>query len=165
MKKEDLENKLKKYKTINIITIIMSVAIISILSICLICKKQVNNESFTYKLSGESENFLYYNAYFTLVDNKYYLHYGEVEINNKDIKKTTSVTLKCKDKLIISANEFLNGTSEENKGYDELFPLEVVENIDDWYFEIKYIIKNKEKVEILKLENVIIKGQEDIEHI
>ena len=40
MKKEDLENKLKKYKTINIITIIMSVAIISILSICLICKKR-----------------------------------------------------------------------------------------------------------------------------
>lgn len=165
MKKEELENKLKRSKIMNILTIIIiSIIVIIIISIFFMLNRKCKNEDFTYKLSGESENFLYYNAYFTLVNNKYYLHYGEVEINNKDIKKITSVTLKCNDRLIVGSNEFLSGVSEENKGYDELFPQEVVENIDNWYFEIKYIIKDKEEVEILKLNSDIIKGQE-VEHI
>lgn len=164
MKKEELENKLKRSRIINILTIVISIIVIMIISILFMLNKQCKNEDFTYRLSGESENFSYYNAYFTLVNNKYYLHYGEVEINNKDIKKITNVTLKCNDRLIIGSDEFLSGVSEENKGYDELFPQEVVDNINDWYFEIKYTIKDNEKVEILRLKNVIIKGQE-VEHI
>ena len=41
----------------------------------------------------------------------------------------------------------------ENKGYNELFPKEVVNNLNDWYYEIKYKSDDGIKTEILKINN------------
>ena len=41
----------------------------------------------------------------------------------------------------------------ENYGYNELFPKDVVNNLDNWYLEISYKIDDELKTEILKLEN------------
>lgn len=171
MNNKQLENKLEKYKIINIISITaICVLAILLIFVCINNKedKEINkgSEDFVYKLSGESENFTYYDAYFMLVGGKYYLFHGKVEINNEEKKKITNVTLKCDDNLIIGSSEFLERTSEENKGYGELFPPEIVKNIDKWYFEIKYIEDKKEKTEILELSNYKVeKLEEESDHI
>jgi len=64
-----------------------------------------------------------------------------------------SVRLMCGDKLIIGADTFISGIEEENKGYNELFPKKVVNNLSDWYYEIKYKSNDGVKTEILKLNN------------
>lgn len=164
MNNKQLENNLKKYKIISIISIVI-ICIITILLIFLFINNK-KNENFIYKLNGESESFTYYNAYFMRINNRYYLHHGEVKIKDEEKKKINSVTLKCNDNLIMGSNKFINGISEENKGYDELFPQEIVNNIDKWYFEIKYIEDEKEKTEILELNNYKIKNlQKNTKHI
>ena len=41
----------------------------------------------------------------------------------------------------------------ENKGNNELFPKEVGNNLNDWYYEIKYKSDDGIKTEILKINN------------
>lgn len=110
------------------------------------------NKDFVYILNGESENFSYENAIFIRDDKIYYLIYGNETIKNPDII-LVSAELKCGDRMIIKSNEFLSGSSREFMGYDELFPKEVVKNIDDWYFEIVYMLEGKTYKEKLVLQN------------
>lgn len=110
------------------------------------------NKDFLYILNGESKNFSYENAIFIRDDRTYYLIYGNENIKNPDIT-LVSVELKCGDRMIIKSNEFLSGSSREFMGYDELFPKEVVKNIDDWYFEIVYMLDDKTYTEKLVLQS------------
>lgn len=110
------------------------------------------NKDFLYLLNGESENFSYENAIFLRDNRTYHLIYGNETIKNPDIT-LVSAELKCGDRMIIKSNEFLSGSSREFMGYDELFPKEVVKNIDDWYFEIVYMLDGKTYTEKLKLQN------------
>lgn len=142
------KEKIKK-RIINCTFIILT--IICILSILWL--KQ--NKDFLYKLNGESENFSYKNAIFLRSDKAYYLIYGNETIKNPNIT-LVSTELKCGDRMIIKSNEFLSGSSREFMGYDELFPKEVVKNIDDWYFEIIYMLDGKTYTEKLKLQNELV---------
>ncbi len=140
--------KREKRKKIIINCTFIILTIISILGIILINQ----NKDFLYKLNGESENFSYKNAIFLRSDKTYYLIYGNETIKNPNIT-LVSAELKCGDRMIIKSNEFLSGSSQEFMGYDELFPKEVVKNIDDWYFEIVYMLDGKTYTEQLKLQN------------
>ncbi len=110
------------------------------------------NKDFLYILNGESDNFSYENAIFLRDNRMYYLIYGNENIKNPDIT-LVSTELKCGDRMIIKSNDFLSGSSQEFMGYDELFPKEVVKNIDDWYFEIVYMLDGKTYTEKLILQN------------
>lgn len=147
---EEVKSHLKREKRAKIIincTFIILI-IISILSFLWI--KQ--NKDFLYLLNGESENFSYNNAVFLRSDRTYYLIYGNEIIKNSNIT-LVSTELKCGDRMIIKSNDFLSGSSQEIMGYDELFPKEVVKNIDDWYFEIVYMLDGKTYTEKILLQN------------
>ncbi len=146
----EVHKKTLKYKKINRILNIICALLIPILIYGFVWV--YNNKDFMYILNGESDNFSYKNSLFVKSGNIYYLIYGSPKIKNEDIE-ITDVRLKCDDRLIIGSNQFLEGVSREQKGYDELFPKEVVKNIDNWYYEITYILDGKEQVEILKLTN------------
>lgn len=140
----------KRYKTIKYFTIFAIIGVICALMIPII---SLNSKSdFGYNLSGESDNFIYYDAAFIKASNKYYLHHGKLEAKNEKVK-ITNVRLMCQDRLIIGASRVLEGSSIENKGYNELFPKEVVDNIDNWYYEITYTINGKANTETLNIEN------------
>ena len=111
------------------------------------------NKDLGYELSGETENFKYEHILFLRDNGLYYIMFGQCEIKNPDISKDniTRVTLKSDDRLIISSNTFLTGVSTERKGYDELFPKEVVKNVNNWYYEIEYKINDKTYTDIIKL--------------
>lgn len=100
----------------------------------------INNRSFIYNMYGESESFSFNNSIFIFDGKSYHYMFGDLKIKNTNIQKDDiiSVTLKCNDRLIIRSNTFLTGSTRENKGYDELFPNEVVKNLDNWYYEIEY---------------------------
>jgi len=143
-------NKVQKCKKINRILNVVCVLLIPVLIYCFVWV--YNNKDFIYILNGESDNFSYNNSLFIKSGNVYYLMYGNIKIKNEDIK-ITNVRLMCDDRLIIGSSQFLEGVSREQKGYDELFPKEVVKNIDNWYYEITYMLDDKEQLEILKLIN------------
>ena len=113
------------------------------------------NKDLGYELTGETENFKYEHILFLRDNGLYYIMFGQCEIKNPDLSKDniTKVTLKSDDRLIISSNTFLTGVSTERKGYDELFPKEVVKNIDNWYYEIEYNINGEIHTDIIKLSN------------
>ena len=106
-------------------------------------------------MDGESETFKSTNSLFVYDGKTYFLMIGNFEIKNQDILKEDieSVRLMCNDRLIIGSNTFITGTERENKGYNELFPNEVVNNLNDWYYEIKYKSDDGIKTEILKINN------------
>ena len=141
---------IKLLKRIGLIICIILV-ILSILGIVWL----KNNKDLAYTLSGESNNFKYYNSLFLRDNGMYYFMFGTIEIKNKDITEQDIdfVRLKCGDRLIIGSSNFLTGSTHERKGYDELFPDEVVENLDDWYYEITYRVDDELITEILEIEN------------
>ena len=106
-------------------------------------------------MDGESETFKSTNSLFVYDGKIYFLMIGNFEIKNQDILKEDieSVRLMCNDRLIIGSNTFITGMERENKGYNELFPKEVVNNLNDWYYEIKYKSDDGIKTEILKINN------------
>lgn len=132
------------------------VAIIGII-ICIICFIWgYNNKDLVYKLNGESENFSYQNSLFIRDNGVYIMIFGNFEIKNENIleENISRVAFKCNDRLIIASSDFLYGDAVERKGYDELFPKEVVQNIDDWYIEITYNWNNELITEIIELNKV-----------
>lgn len=140
----------KRYKIIKYFTIFAIIAAICALIIPVTLLNK--NSDFGYDLSGESDNFIYYNSNFIKASNKYFLNHGKLEAKDKNIK-ITDIRLMCNDRLIIASSDVLEGSSIENKGYNELFPNEVVDNIDDWFYEITYTIDGETNKEILKIEN------------
>lgn len=154
MKKEDLIHELeqlqKKIKRRHIINISL-IIIISVLVCSFLVKIIMFGQDFGYDLRGENNNFIYENALFIKAQNKYYLIHGNLSIKNDKIKKITSVSIMCDDRLILMTSGVLSGISTENKGYDELFPKTVVNNIDKWYLKITYTINDKEYTDILNI--------------
>ena len=116
---------------------------------CIAYNKNQNTEIWNYMLSEDKNNLFVYD------DKTYFLMIGNFEIKNQDILKEDieSVRLMCNDRLIIGSNTFVTGMERENKGYNELFPKEVVNNLNDWYYEIKYKSDDGIKTEILKINN------------
>ena len=146
-------NKIKKKRRNKKITISILFVLITILIIADIYV--LKNRNWIYKLDGESETFKSTNSLFVYDGKTYFLMIGNFEIKNQDILKEDieSVRLMCNDRLIIGSNTFITGMERENKGYNELFPKEVVNNLNDWYYEIKYKSDDGIKTEILKINN------------
>lgn len=111
------------------------------------------NRDLAYELNADSENFKIEHLMFMRDDGIYYLYPGSLLIKNDlvDENNISIVSLKCNKRLIYSSNSYINEMSIERKGYDELFPDEVVNNMDDWFYEITYSIDGYYKTEILKL--------------
>ena len=133
-------------------------AIISVISVILCifsCIWVYCNRDLAYELSGESESFSYNQLFFFRDDRTYIMLFGNHEIKNENISEEdiSNVTFKCNERLIISSSDFLRGDVVERKGYDELFPDEVVKNINDWIVEITYRQDDVYKTEIIKLKN------------
>lgn len=143
----------RKIKCLSIIAllIIFSIAILLIHSI-------LNNKGWSYMLKGESENFKYDNSIFIYDNKTYYYIFGNILFKNDSIDENDiiSIRLMCNDRLIVGSNNILTQPLREHKGYDEYFPNEVVNNLDNWYFEIKYNYGEETKTEILNLKNVSI---------
>lgn len=147
---------LKKDKNIsNMIPKLAVIVVISVLAIStiLLYINNAKNTDFGYDLYVESENLVISNSSFQLIGKKYYINYGNLEIINENIEEITDIRLMSDDRLIIATSGFLPNPSQENQGYGELFPNEVVKNIDNWYYEITYIINGKKKTETIKVEN------------
>lgn len=148
--------KAKKYCILFIISIVLLIT--SIIVICILLNRNNDSKVKIYTISGEVENFYYANAMFVSSDIKNIYVYGDVISKNHkiDIKDITKYTFKLGDRLIISSSSLPNQISVENYGYDELFPKEVVDNLDNWVLEITYM-NNKETItETIKLNNQFI---------
>ena len=135
---------------VGIVFIVILVAVIFIL-----INKINQNKVNIYTIDGESENFYYVNAMFVSSNIKNIYVYGDIESKNSKIstKDITNVALKSRDRLIIASISLPKQISIENYGYDELFPREVVDNLDNWYLEITYKIDKETTTEIIKLNN------------
>ena len=147
------ENRKKKIKLIGTIGIIFLVIIISLLFIFFINNYNKING---YILYGNSDNFSYKDNLFIESNITNINSYGIFEIKNKDIKEEDilDISFYSKDRLIASRSgnyKGFKGISYEKNGYDELFPKDVRDNIDNWHIEVIYKYNNEEKKEIIKL--------------
>lgn len=149
--KEKKKERKIKYLGIIALLIIFSMAIILAHSI-------LSNKSWSYMLKGESENFKYDNSIFIYDNKTYYYIFGNMLFKNDDIDENDiiSIRLMCNDRLIVGSSNILTQALREHKGYDEYFSNEVVNDLDNWYFEIKYKYGEETKTEILNLKNVSI---------
>lgn len=158
------ERKYKKIKLIVIIAIILSlVGIICFLSFSKNNKDKIN----IYKIYGESESFYYSNAMFISSNIKNIYVYGNITIKDNNIKEEdiTDVRLKSNDRLIVASNTLPNEISIENYGYDELFPKDVVSNLDNWVLEITYSINDEKKTETINLKNEYVMNKVKVQPI
>lgn len=135
----------KRNERVLIVGILLFVLIVGFLLIVLYSIKNKNQVKI-YSISGESENFYYNNALFISSNVKNIFVYGELEYKTRDIN-ITNVALMSGERLIISSDSLPKGISIENYGYDELFPEEVVKNLDNWYLEITYSNSKETKTE------------------
>ena len=90
--------------------------------------------------------------------------YGELEYKTRDIN-ITNVALMSGERLIIRSDSLPKGISIENYGYDELFPKEVVKNLDNWYLEITYSNSKETKTEKLELNNNYLMKKQEVQPI
>lgn len=157
----DKKNKIKIIVTIIIMFIIL---ILSILGIYFF-----NNYGKTtiYKLDGESEHFAYHNATITISNIRNILTSGKLIINN-EIEGATILEAKLmyKDKLIASTS-FIKGSInliEEENGYNEIFTKESLNNLNDWYIKIIYLLNDKVSEETIELESTKILKNDEFFH-
>lgn len=143
----------KKHKIMLIVEIVFIVILASV--IVILINKNNQNKGNIYAIDGESENFYYVNAMFVSSKIKNIYVYGDIESKNSkiNIKDITNVALKSGDRLIVASNSLPKQISIENYGYDELFPKEVVDNLDNWYLEITYKDGKETTTEKIKLNN------------
>lgn len=153
----------KRNERVLIVGILLFVLIVGFLLIVLYSTKN-NNQVKIYSISGESENFYYNNALFISSNVKNIFVYGELEYKTRDIN-ITNVALMSGERLIISSDSLPKGISIENYGYDELFPEEVVKNLDNWYLEITYSNSKETKTEKLELNNNYLMKKQEVQPI
>ena len=112
------------------------------------------NRDLAYELNSDTENFKIEHLMFLRDNGFYYLMPGQLTIKNSEITddNITDVTLMGGDRLIYRSNRYIRESSTERKGYDELFPKEVVNNVENWYYKITYNINGEEKTDIIKFE-------------
>lgn len=129
--------------------------------------KNGQNKVKIYKISGESDNFYYVNAMFISSNIKNIYVYGDIESKNSNVKveDIINVALKSDDRLIIASNSLPKQISIENYGYDELFPKEVVNNLDNWYLEITYEVDENTTTERIKLNNQYVMNRVKVQPI
>jgi hypothetical protein len=153
----------KRNERVLIVGILLFVLIVGFLLIVLYSTKNKNQVKI-YSISGESENFYYNNALFISSNVKNIFVYGELEYKTRDIN-ITNVSLMSGERLIISSDSLPKGISIENYGYDELFPEEVVKNLDNWYLEITYSNSKETKTEKLELNNNYLMKKQEVQPI
>lgn len=153
----------KRNERVLIVGILLFVLIVGFLLIVLYSIKNKNQVKI-YSISGESENFYYNNALFISSNVKNIFVYGELEYKTRDIN-ITNVALMSGERLIISSDSLPKGISIENYGYDELFPEEVVKNLDNWYLEITYSNSKETKTEKLELNNNYLMKKQEVQPI
>ena len=149
--------------------IIVSVVIILTLIGIVLFLLNKNSESNVkiYSISGESENFYYSTAMFVSSNIKNIYVYGDIISKNQKINETdiTNYTFKSGDRLIISSSSLPKQISIENYGYDELFPKEVVDNLDNWILEITYKSNKETITETIKLKNQYVMDKVKVQPI
>lgn len=153
----------KRNERVLIVGILLFVLIVGFLLIVLYSTKNKNQVKI-YSISGESENFYYNNALFISSNIKNIFVYGELEYKTRDIN-ITNVALISGERLIIRSDSLPKGMSIENYGYDELFPKEVVKNLDNWYLEITYSNSKETKTEKLELNNNYLMKKQEVQPI
>lgn len=153
----------KRNERVLIVGILLFVLIVGFLLIVLYSTKNKNQVKI-YSISGESENFYYNNALFISSNIKNIFVYGELENKTRDIN-ITNVALMSGERLIIRSDSLPKGMSIENYGYDELFPEEVVKNLDNWYLEITYSNSKETKTEKLELNNNYLMKKQEVQPI
>lgn len=153
----------KRNERVLIVGILLFVLIVGFLLIVLYSTKN-RNQVKIYSISGESENFYYNNALFISSNIKNIFVYGELENKTRDIN-ITNVALMSGERLIIRSDSLPKGMSIENYGYDELFPEEVVKNLDNWYLEITYSNSKETKTEKLELNNNYLMKKQEVQPI
>ena len=153
----------KRNERVLIVGILLFVLIVGFLLIVLYSAKS-RNQVKIYSISGESENFYYNNALFISSNVKNIFVYGELEYKTRNIS-ITDVALMSGERLIIRSNSLPTGISIENYGYDEMFPKEVVKNLDNWYLEITYSNSKETKTEKLELNNNYLMKKQEVQPI
>lgn len=153
----------KRNERVLIVGILLFVLIVGFLLIVLYSTKNKNQVKI-YSISGESENFYYNNALFISSNIKNIFVYGELEYKTRDIN-ITNVALMSGERLIIRSDSLPKRMSIENYGYDELFPKEVVKNLDNWYLEITYSNSKETKTEKLELNNNYLMKKQEVQPI
>lgn len=153
----------KRNERVLIVGILLFVLIVGFLLIVLYSTRNKNQVKI-YSISGESENFYYNNALFISSNIKNIFVYGELEYKTRDIN-ITNVALMSGERLIIRSDSLPKGMSIENYGYDELFPKEVVKNLDNWYLEITYSNSKETKTEKLELNNNYLMKKQEVQPI
>ena len=153
----------KRNERVLIVGILLFVLIVGFLLIVLYSTKNKNQVKI-YSINGESENFYYNNALFISSNIKNIFVYGELEYKTRDIN-ITNVALMSGEQLIIRSDSLPKGMSIENYGYDELFPKEVVKNLDNWYLEITYSNSKETKTEKLELNNNYLMKKQEVQPI
>lgn len=153
----------KRNERVLIVGILLFVLIVGFLLTVLYSTK-IRNQVKIYSISGESENFYYNNALFISSNVKNIFVYGELEYKTRNIN-ITDVALMSGERLIIRSNSLPTGISIENDGYDELFPKEVVKNLDNWYLEITYSNSKETKTEKLELNNNYLMKKQEVQPI
>lgn len=153
----------KRNERVLIVGILLFVLIVGFLLIVLYSTKNKNQVKI-YSISGESENFYYNNALFISSNIKNIFVYGELEYKTRDIN-ITNVASMSGERLIIRSDSLPKGMSIENYGYDELFPKEVVKNLDNWYLEITYSNSKETKTEKLELNNNYLMKKQEVQPI
>jgi len=144
----------QQHKKKKIISLCLSVVFI-LLVVFITLNINKNEKVKIYSINGESEHFYYLNAMFVSSNIKNIYVYGNLESKDEKVKVSdiTNIALKSDNRLIIASNSLPKQISVENYGYNELFPKEVVNNLDNWYLEINYKTDKETKTEIIKLEN------------
>lgn len=159
---------MKENKSQKILLIVSGIIIVLLICfIFVILNRNSQSKVKIYTISGESENFYYANAMFVASDIKNIYVYGDVISKNHqiDAKDITKYTFKSGDRLIISSSSLPKQISVENYGYDELFPKEVVNNLDNWILEITYKNNKELTTEIIKLNNQYIMDKVKVQPI
>lgn len=118
------------------------------------------NKTTMYKLYAESENFSYDNGLVIVSNYKNVLSSGKVVAIKDELKNAeiVSVTLKSDNRTIVGGNMFIDGAGlvQEDYGYNEILDKEKIDNIDNWYLEIIYVLNNNLESEKLDVKNEVI---------
>ena len=158
---------MKEFKNYKVLLISSLIVIAVFIGVIVVLLNKNQSKVKIYTISGESENFYYSNAMFVTSDIKNIYVYGDIESksNKIEIKDISKITLKSGDRLIISSSSLPKQISVENYGYDELFPKEVVDNLDNWILEITYKNNKETNTETIKLNNQYIMDKVKVDPI
>ncbi len=118
------------------------------------------NKTTMYELHGESENFSYSGGLLIVSNYKNVFSSGKVTANKEEYKdvEIIDITLKSDNRTITGGNKFFDGASlvQEDYGYNEILDNKKIDNIDNWFLEIVYMLDNHLEIEKLDVKNEVI---------